>query len=858
LKSKRGIFFSTDALIALTIIFLIVLIAFPIIKQSRQVTNLHYDILTTLSSLKTGEVDNTYVRGLISQGLITNLDKSILEQIGEFYVTNSSLAQSLANSVLSDIVTNENIGMWYGNNLIWSNNATAYETAKNIDTARQIISGIGGIGNESATGFAARAFLTSSLQKRYFYFGGYIGDGNITARIEYNGNITSAEMELAINNDFELYINGFPSPDNPYQRSPDEFTPVNYIINPGYLTLFNSGANNVSFRGNNLHIAGGFMKITYESEVQYEQPTRYYFPGIEGLINLYDGFYIPGNLNTLSILLHLDTNLTTFLNIGNVTVYNGTTNGEQTITILNSQLQTLLDYQDLNNKTIPLRLGLENVTFVINVSLDIISVADMSKGMKCSIIGQNCFQNQNSCEDAPPTGCGGVWLLPLNNSKAAHTLLVNKILLELTRSRVGIFGYHAGVPAALFHDLSNDSVSLLGFVDSWREQDLSSQNRKLCEGMDRAVGDFIDNSENETIKVMIAMASGEITHGCPINSPDNNENGVPDEPEDDAIQVACDAWENHRIQVHSVSYGDSSDDDTMQRIAACGGNGTWYSSDISGLEDLYEDIVNDIIRTYSQQTIEVVGGGEGAYTRLYPDSYIEFDYVQPSIPFGLIITLENQFNNETSGNFSVPADSTVIETRVSSYSGPRWTDNVKIDSTSVYKLSDYGQSYITLGDPYSINIQNSFIGSDNVITLTTGLSPGNSTSGSASNKIIYTINKSVSAFSPVSGSANGCIWNIQFEDDTNITGSRVPDFYNGTDNCYYAENGYYQGIPGPQIANDNDAFQVAVYLLLQQLDVNGNDKIDISFTEQDLQIDLTELIGIPFTWSTEVQVRVWS
>ena len=36
-----------------------------------------------------------------------------------------------------------------------------------------------------------------------------------------------------------------------------------------------------------------------------------------------------------------------------------------------------------------------------------------------------------------------------------------------------------------------------------------------------------------------------------------------------------------------------------------------------------------------------------------------------------------------------------------------------------------------------------------------------------------------------------------------------------------------------------------------------NGKIDVPFNEQDLQISLTEITGIPFTWSTEVQVRIW-
>lgn len=375
---------------------------------------------------------------------------------------------------------------------------------------------------------------------------------------------------------------------------------------------------------------------------------------------------------------------------------------------------------------------------------------------------------------------------------------------------------------------------------------------RICRGINSATTNLTESSTGGAFQSMVVMSDGIANRQCTTEQNTGSATG-------DAVQAACDAWEDYNITVHAVAFGDGADELTMQQIALCG-NGTFYSSDVGGLVDLYQNISEDIIgATYVEQTVIATGN---ISTTLHPDSYIEFNYVQPPIPFGLIVTLENQFNNATSGNFSVPAESTIVETRVSSYSGPRWTDNVKINTTSVYKLSDYGSDYIVLGDPYSINIPNQFVSSDNVIALTTGLAPEDSSNGSIFNKIIYTINKSVSAFSAIKASANGCIWNIQFEDDSNITGLLIPEFYNGTDNCYYGEDLYFDGeigdpIPGPIVANENDAFQVAVFILLEQLDFNANDKIDFLFTGQDLQIDLTELIGIPFTWSTEVQVRVW-
>ena len=54
---KRGIFFSTDALIALTIILLSVLVIYPAIKYSARVDYVKADIIDVLSSLKIGVLD---------------------------------------------------------------------------------------------------------------------------------------------------------------------------------------------------------------------------------------------------------------------------------------------------------------------------------------------------------------------------------------------------------------------------------------------------------------------------------------------------------------------------------------------------------------------------------------------------------------------------------------------------------------------------------------------------------------------------------------------------------------------------------------------------------------------------------
>ena len=179
IKLKKALFFSMDAIIALFVIVILIIIAYPYLKSPTQKTQIHYDIITSLSTIKIGELDNPYVKSLIQQGIINDTNKSLVEQIGEFYVTDLTLAKNLANEFLKDVKTNQNLGIWYENTFIASLNSSPIETAKNIETARQIISGIKE--GQSVTGFSARAYLTNTLKKEYYYFGGYIGDAKVTA-----------------------------------------------------------------------------------------------------------------------------------------------------------------------------------------------------------------------------------------------------------------------------------------------------------------------------------------------------------------------------------------------------------------------------------------------------------------------------------------------------------------------------------------------------------------------------------------------------------------------------------------------------------------------------------------------------
>lgn len=829
-KNRKGIFFSTDALIALMLIFMSALIIYPLINQTKIETEIQGDVISVLSSIKIGEINNSYVKTLIENGTIKDLNKSILEQIGEFYVTDVNTAKKLAQLMISTIDSNENIGIWYGTTLLASQNSTQFDEATTISIERQTISGIQE--GESVTGFSARAYFTSDIQTKYFYFGGYVGEGNLTARMYYTGNISSVVMEIAINKNFKVYVNNnlagsyvvaTPS-------SPENYTiPINDFV---------SGTNIIEIRGDNLNIAGGYIRLDYQTDVQYSQTKKYNFPGINGFVNLYDSFYIPEQLNAMNIYLHLNSSQPLFLKIGNITIYNNYTNDEETINFTNSELSSLLNYNNLIQKTIPLRLGLENTSYIFNITkdADVFSVTDLSGSMDPTCSGASwwcCWMNNCDVENTCVNTCGGTYEDKLSAAKTANNLFIDSVLNE-TGNQVGLVGYRDQAYTSDYHALSTDNVSLKAEVNSWA----ASGNTCICCGINKATTELVADSNPQNFRSMVVMSDGAANRQCA-------EQGTGSSSQD-AINAACEAYDNYGIIVYSVGFGSGVEESTLQSIADCG-HGEYFFSDVSELGAIYQQIAQDIIdASYSEQTVEITGNFN---SQLYSDSYIEFNHDPVNIPHGLITVNEKSFDGPNSATFNLPENSSILETRVISYSGSKWTNEVKINSDSIFNLTNYGNDYLELGDPYSINVPNSFVTNFNTINLTTGLSPYNSTGGSIGNKIIYYISKEYTAYSSISSQKEGCIWNIEFEDASNIT-TKIPSDYLGSEYCYYQE--------GNIVYNSNDAISEATYGLLENLDFDLNGKIDVKFSEQNFEIDTSQITGIPYDWSTEVQVRKWS
>lgn len=819
--NKKGYYFSVDAFIALLIILGVVLFIKPHSVEIVQEVHIQQDFLNVLSNLKIGDLDNAYVDTLKANGNISNYNLSVLEQIGEFYATSSPAAKLLTESILTDLALNENIGLYFNGQSIATDNTTSLEDSKNAWASRQIIGGIKN-GTGSATGFSSIAFLSVSNKIKYFYFGGYIGEGNIT--LDLGQNVESAKVEAVFSGPFDLSVNGNP----PTSHSPLTAQPYEFAVP----SEFSTGDNFLYFTAtSNLYIAGGFVRVVYNNSFPTSTTKIYPLPGIDGLINIYDSFFVPGTLDSMEVFLNYTSDYNLIMTIGNKTVYIGKGTNDEVI-ITNSNLSGLLDYSIMDYKTIPFRLGLKDVALTGNLSIvsDIFSVTDLSASMNKKISG---------------TDDKIIDVVKIANKEFVK-IIINESITEAD-NRAGLVGFNHHNRAYeddYYHNLSIDEVSLENKIDSW----ITSAGTCICCGINKAIQGLLSESDENRSRVMIVMSDGGANGECIEQNTGS--------ASQDAIQAACDAKDNHNITVYAIGFGDSVDEETLQAIALTCGGGNYYYGSVEELVDIYKQAAQDIIKAiYDAQTVI----SERIHTTLYPSSYVSVDYTS-TIPYGLMITAESEeFGiNVPVGNFSLPFDATPYQAQVISYSGPKWTGLVEIyDNVSgiweeVFNLSKYGEGYTILGDPYVVNIPTSKLRrGENSVRVYTGVAPNNLTDSSMYNKIIYSVFKNISGFSTIVASAEGCVWTVEFEDGTSSIMS-FPQGYTGTSCSYTSTNSPPYGVYNP-----NDAISVAIFNLFSEMDLDSNGKLETKFSETDLVVNFDGVEGIPFTWETEAQVRVW-
>ena len=400
---KKGYALITDALIALVFSLIIITVLFNLSQnisylskeEYNKFLSLHYwseDALDVMN--KQGILDDIGYNWALSKGNrssiywknATNISKKYLEKILPRNVGYKLLieGQEICNSSWNPNRSNEN--------------------TKEIEThANRLLVGYGA--NVTILGKTARAALTNIKEKitsEYAYFGGFVGQGNISRELflPSDANVLSAYIEVNAGDDFDLFINGaFCKTFSPTGEAME----ANVKDDTGNITSCRNLINNrgsipnifeIRFRDNNIskqYIGGGFIEVTYNTtEMDTDVETgymRFYFPKIHGIINYYSSLYVPGWVNTMDINVSFINNFTTFLTIGDETVFR--VNGSSSIqNVYNSSAQ-LIDsgffaQSELSEKTIPIRLGTEGLQYVVTTTTgnaDVVLITDVSGSM---------------------------------------------------------------------------------------------------------------------------------------------------------------------------------------------------------------------------------------------------------------------------------------------------------------------------------------------------------------------------------------------------------------------------------------------------------------------------------------------
>ena len=129
---KKGYFFILDAFLALTILIVgifVITSSFITGQKTAQVDFLSVDLLDFMESKKIKDFNDPYAGiggDLWKQGLITDGESTLLQQIGQFYATGRyDIAESFITNVSSSIIPNQfNYEFWIDGAMIYPQNPT--------------------------------------------------------------------------------------------------------------------------------------------------------------------------------------------------------------------------------------------------------------------------------------------------------------------------------------------------------------------------------------------------------------------------------------------------------------------------------------------------------------------------------------------------------------------------------------------------------------------------------------------------------------------------------------------------------------------------------------------------------------
>ncbi|ODS42862.1 MAG: hypothetical protein MSIBF_06235 [Candidatus Altiarchaeales archaeon IMC4] len=483
---KKGYVMTWDAILALVFVF-VLLYGFSNLQQ-----NLTYE--TGFKKLH-----------FVSEDALEVLNKKgVLDRIGEDWAAAANnesspkwgAAENLTRQYLDSIVpanmgynlTIDGVGIYSSEDDPASRRPIKAD-ATEITHSTRLLTGFSP--DEPTMGTVARAYIAEQMGNvsSFVYFGGFVGQGNITTMVtlpDALDEILSVYIELDAGDNFTLFVNDINCRSFNGLASSSMSANVAQDITIDCGGNFTRGENTIriAFAGSEIsrqYIGGGYIKVVYNATKGSELPpvdTDYRFPAIDGIINLYDSFYIPTNaLTNVSAYLHYFvneslSNVTIFFRVGNATVYESNATGDITVDLDDNNFTDVISHSAMSGKTVPLRLGMRfgNATAVAagNAS-DVVLVTDLSGGMEWCAQGQDksccsesiCKDNVCSCGNGTCAYVHKMWEVndvtvggyrwnttcqeniskKIDIAKNASKVFAETILNTNNNSRVGMVGY---------------------------------------------------------------------------------------------------------------------------------------------------------------------------------------------------------------------------------------------------------------------------------------------------------------------------------------------------------------------------------------------------------------------------------
>jgi len=436
---------------------------------------------------------------------------------------------------------------------------------------------------------------------------------------------------------------------------------------------------------------------------------------------------------------------------------------------------------------------------------------------------------------------------------------VDYILANSTGANIGLIGY--GDDVCYEMNLNNNKSLLFKEVNTYGAK--CGATCISC-AIERGIKMLNGSTTGAKRKYIVVMSDGEAntcidsTPGTCDNSPYNATDA-----KNETITLACIAHNVYNITVYAIGFGSEAGTDTLNKTAICGGGEFYKSDNPDELKKIYMKIAKDIVKI--SQTVET----EITNTTLYNDSYLQFDY-KPIISVGygeVSITYKTDRFKDTvdcDDTIIIPSKtqiSNLLDVKVTSYSADYWTDIVKVNNShgdyTGFNLSDYGDQYFTLGDPYTVYINPNYfvLGENNTIKISTGKSPAEKTGCSPDNRAIITVG--IKAFSSteekVFPSSGGCNWTIEFNNGTGnsyLVNVTIPSSYIGNKKCNYTNANI--------TIDEEDAINYVVYKLLDQLDIDDDGRVDILFDFDDVEIKTIPTANVRSLWGpVEIKLITW-